>query len=585
MMMNRLAAIYTRVSSEQQKEAQTIDSQVAALLEYAQRENYQVPEQWVFRDEGYSGSMLRRPGLDQIRDLAAEQQLEAILIYSPDRLSRNYAYQVILIEELNGQGAEVVFMNAPQTDSPESTLLVQFQGMIAEYERALIKERSRRGKRHKAKTGCISVLSGAPYGYRYVKKTQYTAAYYEIIETQATVVRQIYQLYTEEFWSIAAITRWLEEQNITTKKGKSNWDRSTIWAMLRNPAYMGKACFGKTQVAERQKITRPLRQKGGYSPRCSANRERPREDWIEIPVPAIISSDTFELAQQRLQKNKQLAARRTVEHTLLQGMLVCNHCGYSYYRTSTKTSKKKIHYYRCLGSDDYRYKNGRICPSRPIRQDYLDELVWLHLIRLLEEPDLIHQEIRKRTEQAVSSDPIRIRKDKLVKQKAKLEKSIDKLLDAYQEHLISLTELRKRIPALRKRKNTLNAELNSLDAKTLFQEQNQNIIQDVESFLAQLQLNENMLDIETKRKILQLLVKEILIKDKSIIINHCIKVKGKVGRQTEQCYPLRGGSKRTTLRCALIPRLFNAVYHHATAQVSLYQMDYASILYPFTQLT
>ena len=123
--MKRLAAIYTRVSSDQQKEAQTIDSQVAVLLEYAQKGSYTVPDQWVFRDEGYSGSILKRPGLDRIRDLASERQLEVVLIYSPDRLSRNYAYQTILLEELKCQGVEVVFMNAPPSDSPESILLVQ----------------------------------------------------------------------------------------------------------------------------------------------------------------------------------------------------------------------------------------------------------------------------------------------------------------------------------------------------------------------------------------------------------------------------------------------------------------------------
>ncbi|MCB0550267.1 MAG: recombinase family protein [Phaeodactylibacter sp.] len=563
MMMKRLAALYTRVSSEQQKEAQTIDSQVAALQEYAHKEGYQVPEQWVFRDEGYSGSILRRPGLDRIRDLAAEQQLEAVLIYSPDRLSRNYAYQVILVEELNAQGVEVIFMNAPQADSPESALLLQFQGMIAEYERALIKERSRRGKRHKAKAGCVNVLAAAPYGYRYVKKTENMAAYYEINEAQAGVVQDVYRLYTEELWSIGAITRWLGEQGILTQKGKPNWDRSTVWAMLRNPAYMGKACFGKTQAVERKKVTRPLRQKGGYSPRCSANRELPRENWIEIPVPAIISVDTFELAQERLQKNKQLAARRTKEPTLLQGMLVCRHCGYAYYRTSTRTSKRKIYYYRCLGSDDYRYKDGRICHSRPIRQDYIDELVWQHLIKLLERPGLIRKEIRKRTEQAAASNPVKLRKEKLQKEKAKLQKSIDKLLDAYQEHLIPLSELRKRIPPLRKREATLNAELNSLQAKNLYEEQNHTTIQGIEHFLAQLRLHANKLDIENKRKILQLLVKEILVGDDTIIINHCIKTKGRLGRENEQSYLLCGGREGAALGRALYPLRCQPVLHHA----------------------
>lgn len=136
----KLAAIYTRVSSDQQKEAQTIESQVSCLLEYAKKHFYQVPSEWIFRDEGYSGSILERSGLDKIRDLAAEQQLDTVLVYAPDRLSRTYVHQMLLVEELNAQGVEVLFFNSPQSDSPESKLLLQFQGMIAEYEREERKE-------------------------------------------------------------------------------------------------------------------------------------------------------------------------------------------------------------------------------------------------------------------------------------------------------------------------------------------------------------------------------------------------------------------------------------------------------------
>ena len=157
----KIAAIYARVSSDQQKEEKTIASQTAALLEFARQENYQVPDEWVFEDEGYSGANLIRPGLERIRDLAAEGQIQSVLTLSPDRLSRKYAYQVLLTEELARHGVEMVFIKAPHSGTPEDQLLIQFQGMIAEYERAQILERSRRGKRHRAKQGEVSVLSGA----------------------------------------------------------------------------------------------------------------------------------------------------------------------------------------------------------------------------------------------------------------------------------------------------------------------------------------------------------------------------------------------------------------------------------------
>src|SRR5256714_2326807 len=203
--MKKQAAIYARVSSDRQKEQKTIASQTALLREYAKAQGYVVPKDWIFEDEGYSGAVLARPGLERLRDLAAERLLETILVYAPDRLSRNYAYQVLLIEEFGRGGAETIFIKSAGGDSPEERLLVQFQGMIAEYERAQIAERSRRGKRHRAKSGCINVLSGAPYGYHYVRKTDTAAAYYAVIESEAEVVREVFERYTRQLWSIGAI--------------------------------------------------------------------------------------------------------------------------------------------------------------------------------------------------------------------------------------------------------------------------------------------------------------------------------------------------------------------------------------------
>jgi site-specific DNA recombinase len=157
-----------------------------------------LPRVWCFQDEGYSGATLLRPGLEALRDLAAAGHLEVVLVYAPDRLSRKYAYQALLAEELSSCDVELVFLKAASGATPEDHLLVQFQGMIAEYERAQIAERSRRGKRHRARQGSIDVLSGAPYGYRYVKKSDTSAAYYEVIESEAAVVRRVYETYTRQ---------------------------------------------------------------------------------------------------------------------------------------------------------------------------------------------------------------------------------------------------------------------------------------------------------------------------------------------------------------------------------------------------
>ena len=298
--MKRNAAIYARVSSDRQREQNTIASQTALLLEYATAHDWVVPQEWIFQDDGYSGSVLARPGLERLRDLVAEGFIETLLVYAPDRLSRKYAYQVLLLEEFSRCGAETVFLKSAGGDSPEERLLVQFQGMIAEYERAQIAERTRGGKRHRAKTGYVNVLSGAPYGYRYVRKSDGAEAYYAVIEAEAEVVREVFELYTKELWSIGAIGRHLNQRGVSTRFNRGPWERSTIWGMLRNPAYQGTACFGKTERAPRQKITKPLRQKGGFSTRSSTSRERHAQEWIAVPVPALVSEEIFAMAQERL---------------------------------------------------------------------------------------------------------------------------------------------------------------------------------------------------------------------------------------------------------------------------------------------
>jgi len=543
----KAAAIYARVSSDRQKQEQTIASQTASLIDHSQQESYTVPAEWIFQDEGYSGATLIRPGLEKVRDLAAEGQIECVLIYSPDRLSRKYAYQVLLIEEFARHGVEIIFIKSPRASTPEEQLLLQFQGMIAEYERAQIAERTRRGKRYKAKAGSVNVLSGAPYGFRYIKKTETSSSYYEIIEQEAEVVRKVFELYTESWFSIGEVVRWLNDQGISTRKRISRWERSTVWGMLRNPAYVGRACFGKTESVPRQRVTRPLRQRGGYSPRCSSNRERPKDEWIEIPVPAIIDEETFALAAERLEQNKRFSARRTIEPTLLTGMLVCGECGYAYYRASTRTSRRKLYYYRCLGSDDYRYINGRVCQSKPIRQDYLDRVIWKQVVELLEDPALIRHEIQRRLQKIQDSNPTQKRKEVIDREITRQQKGIEKLLDAYQEGLLKLDELRSRMPQLRKRNEALQSELRSLEATAVDQQIFLRLAENIETFLVRLRNTADTLDVIERQNILRLVVKEILIHKNAIKIRHSIPIKSTVTpagpheRENNPSYLLRSG--------------------------------------------
>ena len=515
-------AIYARVSSERQKEQETIASQTAALLEHAASQNWTVPREWQFLDEGYSGATLVRPGLDGLRDRVAEGQIDTVLVLSPDRLSRKYAYQILLSEEFHRHGAELVFVKSPPATTPEEQLLAQVQGMIAEYERAQIIERTRRGKRHRARQGSVNVLSGAPYGYRYVKKSDTGGAYYEVIAAEAAVVRMVYERFTVQHLSIGAIARSLNEQTVATRTGEARWERSVVWAMLRNPAYVGRACFGKTERKTRQRVTRPLRQRGGYSHRSGAHQERPRQEWIEISVPALIDEATFALAQERLETNKQFSRRRTVEPSLLQSILVCERCGYGLYRSAARTTKQKLYYYRCIGSDRWRQLKHAVCECPPVRQDYLDGVVWNEVIRLLEDPALLQAEITRRLEAAKQADPAQQRQQHLLREQVRLEKSMERLLTAYQESLLSLDELRKRIEPLRKQHAATQAELQALETAAADQQRYLRLVESLAPFQARLRARAESMDIGERQRIVRLLIKEVIVGPQSITIRHCL---------------------------------------------------------------
>lgn len=518
----RVTAIYARVSSERQRQEQTIQSQTAALRELAVERGLVVVDELVFEDEGFSGASLQRPGLERLRDRAAEGAVDVVLCHAPDRLARRYAYQVLLLEELTRGGVEVVFAKEPErSGTPEDELLRQFQGMIAEYERAQIAERTRRGKAHRARQGSQAVLSGAPYGYRYVKKTEHCDAFYEIDEARADVVRRVFARYTRDGLSIGAIAKWLSEQGIATSTGKANWDRSTVWGMLKNPAYRGEAAFGKTASSGHHgKPTRTTRARGERHGRRVTRADQPAEQWTHIAVPAIVDEQTFALAQARLQDNKRFAARNTKTTSLLQGLVVCRHCGYACYRNSTRTSAGTvIYYYRCTGSDDWRHPGGRVCSNRPVRAD---ELVWSQAIALLEDPTLLQAEIDRRLDALRSEHPAARRADALQRDLTRAQAATGRLIEAYQEQLITLDELRARMPDLRKRENTLAAQLDALTTELHDAETYLKLADTLDGVRARLDQTADQLSIEDRQRVLRLIVREVRIGDDDVTIRHSI---------------------------------------------------------------
>jgi Recombinase zinc beta ribbon domain/Recombinase len=319
---------------------------------------------------------------------------------------------------------------------------------------------------------------------------------------------------------------------VPTRTGKSRWDRSVIWAMLRNPAYAGRACFGKTmRTADQPGLNRTARLAGRATPKSYSVTERPREDWLEIPVPALVAEDTWARAQQRLADNKRYAARNTKVPSLLQGLAACGSCGYAYYRGhTTTTAGNKIYYYRCLGSDNYRYEHGRVCDNKPVRTDYLDKVVWDHISDLLANPTLIRAEIDRRLNQLRTADPTTAQQHRLAQALTKTNASITRLIKAYQEELISLDELRARMPELRSRETSLRTQLDTLAAQLVDRDTYLKLATNLEDFLAS--LRGNTATIPEQQRVLRLLVKDILIGPERILIRHCIPTGGSTSTPT-----------------------------------------------------
>ena len=520
---DRIAAIYARVSTDNQRAQGTIGSQVDELRELAAARGLAVGSELVFCDEGISGATLVRPALERLRDGAAEGSFEVVLCHSPDRLSRRYAYQVLLLEEFARAGVEIVFaLEGERAETPEGELLRQMQGMIAEYERAQIAERTRRGRLHRARSGSAAVLGRAPYGFRYVRRSEHADAYFEIDEVKASVVREVFRRYAHGGQTLAAIADWLNETETPTTTPGKTWHPSTVRGMLVNPAYRGEAAFGKTRVTgARGKATRQARQRGARQSLTPQRTSAPEDDWTMIAVPAIIDVDTFALARARLEQGVRFAQRNARKPSLLRGLLVCRECGYAWHRVQ-KGKQSKRAFYQC-GSRCLRTAERR-CNSTPVRAEELDQLVWGEITRLLCEPDLVHAEIDRRLRSMRETDPAARRGETLTAELIRAERAISRLVDAYQDEQITLDELRTRMPELRRREQALRAERDAIEADIEDAANYLKLAETIESFTSRLTRGLDDMGTDEQARVLRLLVRDVLVggAGETVTIRHSI---------------------------------------------------------------
>lgn len=518
------AALYARVSSEQQAQASTIDSQLSALRQRIDKDGAVLIPDHEFVDAGYSGSTLIRPALERLRDAVAGGEIERVYVYAPDRLARKYAYQVMLVDEFQRAGIELVFFNRDIGQSPEDELLLQMQGMIAEYERAQMLERSRRGKRHKAQQGSVNVLCGAPYGYRYITIADGGGeARYEIDDEQAPVVRQIFDWVGRERFSIGEVQRRLTEAPTLSPAGKTWWDRSTIWGILKNPAYKGQAAFGKTRAGELRPRLREQRGRSMQPRRARSTYDVPTDEWLSIAVPALIDDALFEAVALQLEENRRRSrtGKRGAKY-LLQGLLVCRCCGYAFYGKPLSPSARKNRprayaYYRCIGSDGYRFGGQRLCYNKQVRTDRLEQAVWAEVCQLLDDPQRLSEEYQRRLE-TVKAPPGEADVSVVKKQIIKLHQGIKRLIDGYAEGYIDKDEAEPRIRRFKERLQVLEEQAEAIKSKAHQESDLQMIIGRLEEFSEKVKNGLEDLDWTGRRELIRTVVKRVEIDQEQVSV-------------------------------------------------------------------
>ena len=496
-------AIYARVSTESQEARGTIGSQLEVLRQRVVAEGHELIAEYC--DDGCSGARLDRPGLDALRDAAEAGRFDAVWCLSPDRLARMYAYQVIVLDELARHGVSVLFHDTPPlADDPQAQLLTQVQGVIAEYERAKIAERYRRGKLWRARSGEV-IAWKCPYAYRRIPRCAARAAHLEIYEPEAAIVRRIFRDYVENNLSMRQICWQLNQELVPSPGGKAIWAVSVIGRLLRNEAYIGRLYYNRTMsVLDRHPATR------------KRQVMRLRDQWIPIAVPAIIDEELFEAAQCVSYDNSKWSPRRAdPNHWLLRGLVKCGHCGVSVSCHKMRGRNGASHYYYYCRNHDPLRAGGehRRCPERHVRADELDAFVFEQVRATMLRPDvLLAGETAVSTRQEAGDD------DLLATQVARLNRKIDsvaaerrRLADLYQANFIEQDELLRRGKELELRRSALEAQRRALiDQREQLARQN-TLQARIEGFASTVRTTIGRLDFDQRRKLLRLLVEEVRV--------------------------------------------------------------------------
>jgi len=516
-----LVAIYARVSSDEQREGKNIDSQIKELEDFAKANNYKIVERYI--DDGWSGSILERPELDRLRDDAAKDLFEAVLVNDVDRLSREMLHLGIIKRDLERKGAKLVFKKLPNSEDPLSNFMVNVLGSFAEFERQMIADRIRRGKRYKAEIKNLILGNIPPYGYNYILKKrgkEIREGFYKINAEEAKVVRMMFDWVTKEGFSQREVCKRLVERKIPARKA-SEWPKSSVHRVLTNPTYIGITYWNKHESVETENSNNRIR----YQKRKrSSSRLRPKEEWIPIELPKdlrIIDEKTFYAAQAQFQRNKCYAGRNNTENFyLLKGLVRCGLCEAPY--TGTPCHGKL--YYRC-GNRYRTFPRPKECKAGMITAPKLENLVWNAVANAIQNPKVIIEQVKK-FEEKQKSLPAEIEESgkEIESELKKLETEENRLFAAYRKEVITLDQFKREIDKMNSEKDRLNLELRKLESKKAAQFSKKEMIRSIKEYSRIFKDKLEEFTVEQKRAFLRLLLDKIIIEGKRVRILGLIPV-------------------------------------------------------------
>ena len=509
-------AVYARVSTARQAQAQTIEQQLDRLRAAVAGRGWELDDQHVYRDDGYSGASLGRPGLDRLRDHAALADLDVVLVAAPDRLARNYVHQVLLLEELARHGCRVEFLDRPMSTDPHDQLLLQIRGAVAEYERTLIAERMRRGRLAKLRAGVLLPWTRPPFGYRLGPERPRDPAAVRVEPSEAALVVQMFGSYLEPRVTLYQLARRLTDLGVATPTGKPRWNAASVRGILRNPAYAGRAQTNRTRVTPARQRKSPLLPVGPGE----SHAPRPPEEWIEVPVPQIVSEETFAQVQAKLDTNQQTAARNTRHEYLLRALVSCGACRLG---CLARQNPAGYRYYLCRGhTGALRAAPGQRCTARYIPAGRLDELVWADLCALLTDPAQAGRALGRARSGTWLPQELQARQQTVARAPGQLQRQQQRLLDAYLAEVVTLPELERKRQDLDRRHATLAAQQRQLDAITQQRLELSAVADGIEAFCQTIRAGLATATFDQRRQLAELLIDRVIVTDDQVEIRYVL---------------------------------------------------------------